>query len=197
MFTNNGVPGATATRHARVEQAALGSVLTLLAVDALGVGGPLLAMLAVLAAAAHGMRWWLWQPWRTRRVPMVWVLHAAYAWVPVHLLLRAAAAAGWVLPSLATHALTVGAIGGLVIGMMTRTARGHTGRPLKADGWEVASYALIAAAALVRVGLPLLAPSETVHAALASAALWSAGFAVYAVRYWPVLSRPRIDGRPG
>ncbi len=197
MFTNHGVPGAAATRNARVEQVALGSVLTLIAVDALGVGGPLLAMLAVLAAAAHGMRWWLWQPWRTRRVPMVWVLHAAYAWVPVHLLLRAAAAAGWVLPSLATHALTVGAIGGLVIGMMTRTARGHTGRPLKADGWEVASYALIAAAALVRVGLPLFAPSETVHAALASAALWSAGFAVYAVRYWPVLSRPRLDGRPG
>jgi uncharacterized protein involved in response to NO len=197
MFTNNGVPGVQATRQARVEQVALGSVLALLVADAAGVAGASLAVLAVIGAVAHGLRWWLWQPWRTRRVPLVWVLHLAYAWVPVHLGLRAAANLGWVLPSLATHALTVGAIGGLVIGMMTRTARGHTGRRLKADRWEVACYVPIAAAAVVRVGLPLLAPGETVHAALVSALLWSAGFGLYAVRYWPVLSRPRVDGRPG
>jgi uncharacterized protein involved in response to NO len=64
----------------------------------------------------------------------VWVLHAAYLWIPVHLTLRAAAALGWVPASPATHALTVGAIGGMIIGMITRTARGHTGRPLRADG---------------------------------------------------------------
>jgi uncharacterized protein involved in response to NO len=44
---------------------------------------------------------------------------------------------------------------------------------------------------------PLLAPASTRHAVLASAALWSAGFAVYAWRYFPVLTRPRLDGRPG
>jgi len=49
----------------------------------------------------------------------------------------------------------------------------------------------------VRVGVPLLQPAWTVPAALASAALWSVGFGLYAVRYWPVLSRPRVDGRPG
>lgn len=197
MFTNNGVPGAQAQRQPRVEQAALGSVLALLAADVLGLAGGLLAVLAALAGAAHAWRWALWQPWRTRRVPLVWVLHLAYLWVPVHLLLRAVGELGWVLPSVATHALTVGAVGGLVIGMMTRTARGHTGRPLKADRWEVACYLLVAAAAAVRVGLPLVAPGQTVHAALASALLWSAGFGLYAVRYAPVLARPRVDGKPG
>jgi uncharacterized protein involved in response to NO len=81
--------------------------------------------------------------------------------------------------------------------MMTRTARGHTGRPLRADRYEVACYVFVALAALVRVGVPLVAPSQTVIAVLGSAALWSAGFGLYAVRYWSVLSRPRIDGRPG
>jgi uncharacterized protein involved in response to NO len=47
------------------------------------------------------------------------------------------------------------------------------------------------------VGLPLLAPAQTLPAVLASAALWSAGFGLYALRYWPVLSRPRLDGKPG
>jgi len=30
-----------------------------------------------------------------------------------------------------------------------------------------------------------------------SAALWSGGFALYALRYAPILARPRADGRPG
>ncbi len=197
MFTNNGVPGARAVRHPAVEKAALGLTLALLAADALQLRGAPLALLAVAAATAHLARWRLWQPWTTHRAPLVWVLHVAYAWIPVHLLLRAAAQAGWVAPSLATHALTVGAAGGLIIGMMTRTARGHTGRPMRADRWDVACYLLVIAAAVVRVLLPLAAPALTLHAVLCSAALWSAGFGLYAVRYWPVLTRPRLDGKPG
>lgn len=197
MFTNNGVPGAGAARNSGVEKAALGGVLALLVADVLALRGWPLTVLAALAGAAHVWRWALWRPWRVVRVPLVWVLHLAYLWVPVHLLLRSLAEWGWVMPSLATHALTVGAVGGLVIGMMTRTARGHTGRLLKADRYEIACYLLVALAAVVRVVLPLIAPSQVVHATLASALLWSAGFGLYAVRYWPVLSRPRIDGRPG
>jgi uncharacterized protein involved in response to NO len=197
MFTNNGVPGADATRRPHVEKAALASVLALLATDAVGLNGWPLSLVAIVACVAHAWRWALWQPWKTRRAPLVWVLHLAYLWIPVHLLLRAFGELGLVTPSLATHALTVGAVGGLVIGMMTRTARGHTARPLRADRCETTCYVLVLLAALARVAVPLVAPEQTVHAVLASAALWSAGFGLYAVRYWPVLSRPRLDGRPG
>ncbi len=197
MFTNNGVPGAGAVRHDAVERVALVSVLVLLAVDLLHLEGMALTLAALAGALAHGVRWALWKPWKTLRTPLVWVLHLAYAWIVMHLALRAAATMGWVSPSLATHALTVGAIGGLVIGMMTRTARGHTARMLQADRFDVASYVLVALAAVTRVGVPLFAPSESMHAIIGSAVLWSAGFAVYAVRYWPVLSGPRLDGRPG
>ena len=64
---------------------------------------------------------------------------------------------------LATHALTVGAIGGLTLGMMTRTARGHTGRPLHADGWEIAAYASVTAAAMTRVLVPLALAEPLQH----------------------------------
>lgn len=197
MFTNNGVPGAGATRQPQVERAALGAVLALMGVDALQLDGAPLAIIAALGAAAHLARWSQWRPWKTARAPLVWVLHAAYFWIPVHLAMRALAQLGWVTPSLATHALTVGAAGGLIIGMMTRTARGHTGRPLRADRADVACFALVLLAALVRVGVPLLSPSQTIHAVLASAVLWSGGFAMYAVAYWPVLTRARLDGKPG
>ena len=197
MFTNSGVPTAGATRHPLLEKAALGAVLALLLADALGLDGAPLALVAALGALAHLGRWLLWRPWKTARAPLVWVLHAAYAWIPAHLLLRAAAQLGLVTPSVATHALTVGAAGGLIIGMMVRTARGHTGRPLRADRGDVACFVLVLLAALVRVGVPLLAPSWTIPAVLGSAALWSSGFALYAVCYWPVLTRARLDGKPG
>ena len=197
MFTNNGVPGANATKQAWLEKLVLGSTLALLAADALQLPGALLAVLLGTCAAAHLARWSLWQPWRTLRAPLVWVLHAAYLFIPVHLGLRAAAALGWLPLSTATHALTVGAIGGLIIGMMVRTARGHTGRPLTADRFEIACFPMVLVAAVVRVFVPLAAPGYTMGAVLCSAALWSAAFGLYAVRYWPVLTRPRLDGRPG
>jgi len=197
MFTNNAVPGSRATRRPWLEKAALGSVLALIVADVLHLQGQALAWLAACCAATQLARWWLWQPYRTWRVPLVWVLHLAYFWIPVHLALRSLAASGVVSPSVAVHALTAGGIGGLVIGMITRTARGHTGRPLRADRVDVACYLLVAGSAAVRVGMPLLAPTLTIDAVLMSGALWSAGFALYALRYWPVLTRARADGRPG
>ena len=99
--------------------------------------------------------------------------------------------------ALATHALTVGGIGGLTLGMMTRTARGHTARPLTAGRAEIAAYVLVQIAAAVRVFLPLLLPSIHVTAIMLSAVLWSAAFGVFVIAYYPILSRPRLDGQPG
>ena len=197
MFTNNGVPGASARRQPQLERAALALVLLLLAADALALLGWPLAGIAAAAALAHGARWWLWQPWVTRRTPLVWVLHLAYLWVPLHLALRAAAALDAIVPTIATHALTVGAVGGLIIGMMVRTARGHTARRLQADRFDVACFVLVALAALVRVAPPLAGFGVGREVVWLSAAMWSAGFGLYAVRYWTVLTRGRLDGRPG
>ena len=197
MFTNNGVPGTDATRHPMVERVALGSVLVLLAADLLQLQAAAIGAVAAIAAFAHGARLVLWRGWRTLGTPLVWILHAAYAWIVIHLALRATAAAGWLAESFAIHALTVGAIGGLTIGMMTRTARGHTGRPLRADAWETACYVMILLAAVVRVFGGIIAPSLYLPSIQLSGLLWAAGFGLYAVRYWPILTRARADGRPG
>ncbi|MBA2675632.1 MAG: NnrS family protein, partial [Ramlibacter sp.] len=58
-------------------------------------------------------------------------------------------------------------------------------------------YVLVALAALVRVLVPAAAPAWTLQAIAVSGLLWSAGFAVYFVAYWRVLTRPRPDGKPG
>ncbi len=189
MFTNNAIPGAKALRQPWVEKLALGLVLLLLLADALQVTGPWLALLALVAMLAHLARLLLWQPWKTLHTPLVWVLHVAYGWIVLHLAFRATAAMDWTVASAANHALTAGAIGGMVMGMMTRTALGHTGRKLVAGRAEVACYALVAGAAFVRVFVPLLQPSWITDAVLVSALLWSAGFGLYTWRYWTILCR--------
>jgi uncharacterized protein involved in response to NO len=78
----------------------------------------------------------------------------------------------------------------LIIGMVTRTALGHLGQPLRADRTMVASYALVIAAAALR----LLALLPTLHALFllrASAAAWVLAFALYLWRFAPMLVRPR------
>jgi uncharacterized protein involved in response to NO len=121
----------------------------------------------------------------------------AYGWIVVYLVLRGLAALGAIGEVFAVHALTIGAIGGMTIGMMTRTARGHTGLPLVADRREVACYGLVALAAAIRVFGGMALPNAYLLTIFAAGACWSAAFALYAVRYWPVLTRPRCDGKPG
>ena len=196
MFTNNGAPGAGARRIEVVERASLASLLLLLGCD-LGGWGAGAGVVAFAAAVANAARLALWHPWKTLRTPLVWILHASYAWIVIHLALRALAFTDLVPDNLATHALTVGVIGGMTIGMMTRTARGHSGRPLVAGRAEVAAYALVMLAALVRVFGAWLAPQWYMASVTLSAACWSAGFATYAVRYAPILVLPRVDGQPG
>ena len=197
MFTNNGIPGVQAGRHPAVEKLALGGVLVLLAADLLQAPPSIVAVAALLVATAHAARLYLWQPWRTFGTPIVWVLHVAYGWIVIHLVLRGLSALGLAGELLALHALTIGAIGGMTIGMMTRTARGHTGRPLVADRFEVACYVLVSVAAATRVFGGMVLPGAYLATIVASGVCWSVAFALYAVRYWPVLSRPRLDGKPG
>lgn len=195
-FTNNAIPGAGAHRFAALETAALGSILLLLALDLaelrLAAGA-----VAIVAAGVHGARLALWRPLATRRRPILWILHLSYAWIVVHLALRALGAFDVIASPLATHALTIGAVGGLTLGMMTRTARGHTGRPLQAGRAEVAAYLLVQSAAVTRVALPLVAPSAYFASVAASAALWTAAFAIFLAQYFPILTRPRVDGQDG
>lgn len=197
MFTNNGIPGAHATRNPLVERASLGGLLLLIAADVMQVDSSAIAVLAILVALLHAVRLWRWQPWRTVSTPLVWILHAAYGWIVAYLLLRALAVWGYVAAPLAVHALTIGTIGGMTMGMMTRTARGHSGLPLVADRFEVACYALIELAALVRVFGGMALPDFYRATVVVSGLCWSSGFALYAIRYWPILTRPRLDGKPG
>ena len=197
MFTGNAVAGASPKRVPWLEKIALGSVIAMIGADAAVLPGSALAALAGVAAVAHAARLLLWQPWGTLARPILWILHASYGWIVAHLALRCLAAVDLVPTSIAAHALTVGAIGGLTLGMMTRVARGHTGLPLATSTAELLAYAGIQLAAFSRVFVPLIMPQWHLAAVVGSGLAWSAAFTIFTVAFWPVLVRPRVDGRFG
>jgi len=197
MFTKNVTPGLVMNIPRRFELSLLAVTAVALLLWVCSAPAALVAAASAAAAVMHAVRLALWKPWVTLRRPILWILHASYAWMPVGFALLAAAQLGWLPTSLAVHALAVGVVGGLIIGMLTRTARGHTGRPLQASRAEVLAYALVMAAAVLRVLVPAVHPQWYAGALHGAACLWAAAFAIYVVIYTPWLMRTRLDGKDG
>ena len=196
-FTMSALPGLKLQVPRRLEQLTLAATALALVLWVLLPPGALTAAAFGAAAVLQAMRLWQWQPWRTRARPILWVLHLAYAWIPIGFGLLAWAQVGGVSASAGLHALAVGATGGLIIGMITRTARGHTGRPLRASGLEVTAYLLVTGAAVARVLMPLVAPQQVVPWLVAAAAAWGAAFGIYLFMFAPWLVSTRLDGKDG
>lgn len=197
LFTANATPGLKLRVHPSLERASLASAALAIGLWVFAAPGPVTAAALVAAAVLHFARQWQWRPRVTLRRPILWILHAAYAWIPLGFLLLACAQVGWTGSSAGVHALAIGATAGLIIGMMTRTARGHTGRPLQASRVETAAYVLVMAAAALRVLVPLAAPQWLVHAIACAAIAWCAAFGLYLYRFGPWLLNTRLDGKDG
>jgi uncharacterized protein involved in response to NO len=145
----------------------------------------LLSGLLLLARVAR------WQGFRARGDPMVWILHVAFLWIPVGVLLLSGAAIGWWPGSAGVHALTTGAIATMVVAIASRAALGHTGRPLQSNPVLNLGYAMITLAAVLRVMVVAVPDAGTIL--LLSAASWWLGFACFAWRYVPILMQPPLE----
>ena len=154
---------------------------------------PLTGVLALGAAFAHGFRLSRWHGFATISNPLLFVLHAAYIWLPIGYALMACAVFGWVFPlTAAIHALTMGAIGSMVLAVITRVALGHTGRPLHAARATVAAYWILMLAVVARVLAPLAGNAYLMLIDWAVAG-WILAFAIFLWVYWPILTRPASE----
>jgi uncharacterized protein involved in response to NO len=157
--------------------------------------GPALA--AVVAAVLPALRLSRWHGLRTLQAPIPWVLHLAYALIPLALAVKAAALlAGRPWAAACLHLQLAGAVALMILAVMTRAALGHTGRALVASPATVGAYGVLVAAALLR-GFAGLMREDPVPRRVAAAACWVAAFALFLVAYAPMLVGPRADGKPG
>lgn len=201
-FTGNALrarhPDAHVAPFGWVDRAAIAAAAAVLVVDLAAPAGRLAGIVALAACALHAWRVLRWRGWLTRDMPIAWVLHVAYLWIPVGLglkglwlLWQVQASAGWL------HALTSGAYATMILAVMTRAALGHTGRALVAAKPVVIAYLLLTLAALVRVFGPAVAATTPQITWTVAGVLWIVAFVLYCAIYVPILSQPRIDGRPG
>lgn len=155
-------------------------------------------VVACLAAALLLTRLLEWRGHRALRMPIVWVLHVGWAFLAGGVLLVGLSDLGVdIPPTSALHLLTAGAVGTMVLAIMSRASLGHTGRPLEVSGATTVAYVLVITGTLVRALGPAIAPDRALEALTAGGATWAAGFAIFFVVYAPMLVRPRADGKPG
>ena len=185
-------------RYQPLDRAALFAVVGVVLVDLLFPDSLYAAVMAAITAVLLSAQLSQWQGHKTLRMPIVWVLHIGYAWLPICLALKAAVLLGVPIPGSSwLHALTVGAMATMIMGVMSRAALGHTGRALVAPGAVVVGYVALTGAALVRVFGPMLMPFAGSLWLVMAALLWCLAFLLFLMVYAPILCRPRIDGRPG
>ncbi len=198
-FTRNAVPDSEPTSVTWVEVLAFGSLIAMtmstIARDWTEVPTMLPVVLLLVASAAHLARLGLWQPRATLPNPLLWMLPVAYSWLPVALFLRALGQIAIVSPAIWIHALMTGAITSMMMAMMMRSTLGHTGRTLAASRTDVTAFLVLQLAAVVRVIAGFT--SDARHLVLVSGVLWILAFALFLLRYVPMLTQPRIDGRTG
>ena len=195
-FLGHANPDIKVKQDPTLNRAVLGVTWAVLVVDQVWATSAVSGAIAMLAAVLHFWRLLGWQGWRTLSNPILWVLHLGYLWLVIGLVFKGLADFGLVDEAAALHVLTIGAIGTMTMAIMTRASLGHTGRAMKAHALIVVAYVSLSLATIVRVSV-MWWPDAMMLLIMVSGVLWILAFALFFVIYAPILSRPRIDGRPG
>jgi len=150
-----------------------------------------LGLLLLAAAGLNLVRLARWRGVATLAEPLLLVLHVGYLWLVAGVaLLGASLLTDAVPPAAAVHALTAGAMGTMILAVMTRATLGHTGRVLRADKVTVVIYALASTSAVLRIAAAWASDGQTDLYEVAALA-WVGAFGLFVVEYGPMLLAPR------
>jgi uncharacterized protein involved in response to NO len=161
------------------------------------LGKKLLLVSYMLGAALTVWRLYVWNMVRALQRGILFILYAGYSWIGVRLVLEALSLSGVLTDTtrLALHAFTFGAMGTIIIGMITRVSKGHTGRKVSLGSFGFLAYSAIILGAQLRVFGPLFFPAESMAWIKLSGALWILAYTFLAIDVARKLLGPRIDAK--
>ena len=194
---NNNLSGDVVKTYRWLDSLAIASMAALIAIELLAGfisssgATAALGLVACAAAAVHFFRLVNWSGWHCRKEPMLWILHIGYLWIVLALVGKGMAAFGWIPVSAAQHALGVGAMGTLVLGVMTRVTLGHTGRKISLPDFAVSIYLSILIAGGLRV-LTALGLLNYRLGLMASGWAWLLAFVLFLFFFTGILTKPRV-----
>jgi len=189
-----------------LEASAILSILLMVVIAFIGfdkVNAQFLLVISAFASLVNGLRFLRWGFQNTFSNSLLWSLHFSFMFIPAGFLLVAFYAIEILQPSLnwvsnisaALHSFTIGAIGGMILAMISRVTLGHTGRRLKARRLVTISFHLILLSAIIRIIFPLWMPQFYSVAITATGVFWLVAFGIFLVIYSPMLVSRRADGR--
>nr|CAD6430794.1 short-chain dehydrogenase [Rhizobium sp. Q54] len=152
--------------------------------------GAVVALVTGTAFLLHSVRLARWRGWTTLQEHLVTVLHMAYLFVPLGFLGIGLSALNALSPMAALHLVTVGTIASMMLAVMTRATRGHTGRVLTASRTTSVIYGAIILAAVVRPLADIL-PDYAQLFYTVSGAAWLSAFGLFLIEYGPMLAKVR------
>ena len=156
----------------------------------------------LMLLAFHHSFYWNFK--RSLTIRLLAMLHIAFLWLGIALLLYniQSIVLLWFgqfwLGRAPLHALTIGFITSLIIGMSSRVILGHSGRALVADNLTWFCFLSVSILALLRIAaeLPVLDRMNlTINIVTASS--WLILLLPWFLRYMPMILRARVDGRAG
>lgn len=199
MFIENGVGYAVSLKNNAWLDIACFVLFLLFAVTDIFFTSPAItAWLAGTLFVLHSIRLWGWHTPGIWKRPLLWVLYVAYGWMIIAFALKAAAFVLGIPASLAIHAFTVGGIGMMTLGMMSRISLGHTGRDImKPPRGVTLMFLILFVGVFIRVLLPMISAEHYQLWIALSQALWMVSFTLFVYLYAMILIRPRVDGRWG
>jgi uncharacterized protein involved in response to NO len=156
------------------------------------------SMLAMALFVLNSYRLYHWHVSALWRVPLLWSLYLSSWLINLGFLFYGLQNPLGIPSILTLHLFTIGGVGLMTVGMMSRVALGHSGRDIRSTSpWLQLVFAAIGASAIFRIVLPLFAMQYYTSWVLISAVFWIIGFVVFLVIYAPILCKPRVDGTYG
>ncbi len=195
IFTGNALRekgrGDQAPFRLTLDVAAVALVALLAGFDLAGAPAAATGAAALACTLIHAWRVARWQGWRVADVPLVLIMHLGFAWLIFAFALKTVAELTGFVPETAwLHAFTVGSLGMMMLGLMTRVSLRHTGRPLHLPPAMRLAGVLVFAAALVRLAASVHELDAWVVAV--AALLWTSVFVIYLSRFGTILLAPSL-----
>lgn len=199
MFTANGTKTPKVEPIQWLENISIFSVLValILNIDVLNIPVIFSSSALIFAGCANFLRGFRWRIWSTLKTPLVWSLHVSYWALALGLIMLGLAKINiWFTVSIATHAITVGGMGLMILSMISRVSLGHTGRRIVVGPLMTGAFIFMLLAFITRVFAPLFI-DDYLSLIWLSGLFWSVAFGCFLYAYFPVLIKPRVDGKVG
>ena len=139
--------------------------------------------------------------WHTQGIwkrSLLWSLYLSFWFICIGFLLFACVYFLGISKFIALHAFAVGGIGVITMAMMSRVSIGHSGRDVHNPPKVISiAFVTLLAGAMFRVIIPLFNLQNYAIWIGVSQLLWIVSFVMFMLVFFPILTKPRIDGRPG